>query len=64
MSRLGDVSCVESHEAAGSSSGGALPSVPESFGLANILCPEHKNFDFSKGAEGVIKCFVVCVCAM
>ena len=38
-----------------STPGGAHPLIPLSFSLANILPQEPKNFDFSSGAEGVIK---------
>ena len=32
--------------------GGAKPSIPLSFSLANVLPPEHKDFDFSMSEEG------------
>ena len=55
MSGPGEFSRVESNYAAGSTPGGALPSIPLSFSLATILPPEPKDFDFSQDAEGVTK---------
>ena len=56
LSRHGEFSCVESHEAAGSTPGSALPSMPGSFSLATKLSLDHtKNFRFSKDAERVVK---------
>ncbi|KAK2942460.1 hypothetical protein BLNAU_22626 [Blattamonas nauphoetae] len=41
--------------AAGSTPGGALPSISLSFRLATILPPEPRDFDFSKGPDEAIK---------
>jgi len=45
MSEPGEFSRVESNYAAGSTPGGALPSIPLS-SFATILPPESKNFGF------------------
>lgn len=42
-------------QAAGTTPGGALPSIPWSFRLAIILLPEPRDFDFSWGADGVVE---------
>jgi hypothetical protein len=55
MSGPGKFARVESNQAAGSIPGSALPSIPLSFSLANILPPEPTDFDFSSGAEGVVR---------
>ena len=55
MHGLGGFSRVGSNEAAGSTPGGALPSIPLSVSHATMLSPEPQNFDFSEGAEGVMK---------
>ncbi len=46
MSMLGEVSLVESNEAAGFTPGGALPSVPLSVSFAAVLPPESDDFGF------------------
>ena len=51
MSGPGEFSRVESNQAAGSTPGGALPSIPLCCRLATILPPVPKGFDFSRGAE-------------
>ena len=55
MSGPGEFAKAEPDQATRPPLGAVFPSMPLSFSLATILLPEPNNFDFSQGAEGVIK---------
>jgi len=55
LSGPGKLSRVESNYAAGSTPGGALPSIPLSLSLATILPPEPKDFGFPQGADRIMQ---------
>ena len=51
VSGPGEISRVESNYAAGSTPGGALPSIPLSFSFATILPPEPTSFGFPEASR-------------